>query len=190
MQKQFALRSLLIQFLLSETKTRMNPKLCKRLAMTESPPQRSRRISLGSDEHHVPAKASVRDEAALLLSIADIAKSELRFCDMDDLWKEDDKIPILPKFPTLSSIVKAKGFPTRKQSLSELISSAPQEILYPANKIRSVSIDNPNESPRARTPSPMTPSTSVMVTPIQPPRLTIRKVRRSAARCQDIPTRH
>ena len=141
----------------------------------------------GSDEEHASDKNSVRDEAALLLSIADIAKSELRFVDMADLWKDPERDGLLPpKFPTLSSSnVSPKRLPQHRTALVDLISSPPDTDLYPSNRVRAVSIDALNEDARARTPSPVSPLTATpLVTPIQTPRLTLRKPRRASTRAK------
>ena len=151
----------------------MNPKLCKRFALTGSPGTRT--ISIGSENEQTRTStvfsqsASVRDQAALLLSIADIAKSEVR--DLSTLW--DDKAEGLPKFPLLSSDKsrnKHKWFTPRAESLSELLASGATSNRENDDKynprIRTVSIDTPDAT--MRTTSPLGPAPN-LVSPVHSP---------------------
>lgn len=115
-----------------------NPKLCKRLALAGPPG--SRTISIGSESEL--EKASVRD-ATLLLSIADICKSEIRIGGLSNLWRDD---LTLPKFPCLSdpAQLENKILVPRTESLREFMSSSGMD-LYPSTRIRSVSFDSPRK---------------------------------------------
>ena len=169
----------------TSTTTTMNPKLCKRLSREAAG---SRRVSMGSpsDLNLGFSKTSVRDEAALLLSIADIAKSEIGSGDITDLWAaEDDKFS-LPKFPELSSSspnVEPKLLTPIPEAFSDHTmptSLSPDSIMdtYPMNRIRSVSIeiDSPVDDKllllhhRSTSPHPGLTSEPNRVSPVASPR--------------------
>lgn len=127
----------------------MNPKLCKRLALATGSPVRSTEgvfyttiggSSLGggaNDEQY--EKTSVRD-AALLLSIADICKSEIKTGGLGNLWRDDLTLPDFPCLLDKSDKSSSKFLTPRTESLGDLIRT---EDLYPSNRIRAVSIDSP-----------------------------------------------
>jgi hypothetical protein len=163
----------------------MNPKLCRRLLGSQGTQVRT--IPSASDEETGFAKTSVRDQAALLLSIADIAKSELGSSGLTDLWEDNEDFP---KFPLLwgGPDVSAKLLlapRTEAPLLTDILSKAPATALYPSNRVRTVSIDSPYETTstllysRSRTPSPVSLAAEVVtpVTPMQSPRLPVRKQR-------------
>lgn len=172
----------------------MNPKLCKRYgglpstAPTEQ--QQQRTVSIGSEielsKGDKNEKTSVRD-AALLLSIADICKSEIKRGGLNNLWRDDLS---LPRFPSLGSpkeddsklLSPRTGSPP--QSLREFMRSSAGTDIASANRLRSVSFDSPtrhmmeeedNEQGQqgSPTPAPLTFSFSPLVTPHQAPRRTI-----------------
>jgi len=122
------------------------------------------------------SKTSVRDQAALLLSIADIAKSEIKTCP-SALSDEQDSFP---KFPFLGDNRSKCLTPHHNDSLRELLTP------YPSGRIRAVSMDTP-EGDR-RTPSPLlSPPALVTVAPVTPisGRLSHRSLRLSAKARQE-----
>jgi len=151
-----------------ETSETMNPTRCKRFVLTGPPGTRT--ISIGSENEKASTfsqSTSVRDEAALLLSIADIAKSEIR--GGSTLW--DDVDEGLPKFPLLSSdrTSHTKWFTPRAESLSMLLASGATSKLESEDntRIRAVSIDAPVNT-SMRTASPLGPAPN-LVSPMHSP---------------------
>ncbi|GAX12093.1 hypothetical protein FisN_15Lh215 [Fistulifera solaris] len=140
----------------------MNPKLNKRFA-----------FAIQRAPMHEPSdgfsKTSVRDQAALLLSIADIAKSEMKSGDRM-LWKDDEE---LPKFPVLlGSAFKLRDKTPREHRSSavpSMLISAPPVSTHASSRARTVSLDLVEQSRMGanRTPSPltMTEGQKVPVTP-------------------------
>lgn len=129
----------------------MHPKqLHKRVVSDE---KASRRFAVGTNDF---SKASLRNEAALLLSIADIAQSELTTCpsalsDHQDLETAPSP-PVLPKFPSLSCS-SAKYDPT--DGLRVFRYGANALMGNGTLRIRSVSIEDSPGSHERRTPSPL-----------------------------------
>lgn len=117
----------------------MNPKLNKRVPLTcRSNPGAT---ALPSENARF-TKTSVRDQAVLLLSIADIAKTEITKDGLSALWFDDEGI--LPKFPTLSDPSVAgeyKWLTPRPESLNNLLSQHPSTGALPAKRARAVSIE-------------------------------------------------
>jgi hypothetical protein len=128
----------------------MNPKLCKRLALATGSPVRSTEgafytttisgnsLGCGANDEQFE-KTSVRD-AALLLSIADICKSEIKTGGLGNLWRDDLTLPDFPCLLAKSDKNPSKFLTPRTESLGDLIRT---EDLYPSNRIRAVSIDSP-----------------------------------------------
>ena len=127
----------------------MNPKLCKRLIPKEESTSMVRSSLVTSpfqtDREQKPpffSKTSVRDQAALLLSVTEIARSELqRFPEHGLLmWDSDDKLSPMPYLPLAP----------RTEPMNNVMSAAfciptefnrHEDLLPPANRFRSVSID-------------------------------------------------
>ena len=135
----------------------MHPKqLHKRLVSDES--------EITAIETDESSKTSLVDEATLLLSIADIAQSELRTCP-SALSDSQDDVPtpcLLPKFPLLGARYDSKGMVSRSDSLRGLLCGSSSVLGTGTLRVRSVSIeDSPWNSPRVirisapRTPSPL-----------------------------------
>jgi len=137
----------------------MNPKLCKRLALTGPPGSASLQVAANESELH----SSVLDQAALLLSIAEIAKSEIRSDGMRALWDEDEELPLFPRLTYRQELIP--------QSRSKEDAERENELCYPANRVRSVSIDSPTYKSTFgllnRTHSPMELPKSIFATPGQ-----------------------
>ena len=148
----------------------MNPKLCKRLGLP-GVHQHARGKPLFRS---VPITENLETskEAALLLSIADICQSEIQHSG-SNLWRDD---LTLPSFPYLSEDeeedqVKPK-LPERKvDSLYSFISTPiSTEQFYPANRIRSVSLDqSPKSIELTALPSGDAISTPAVVSPVSRP---------------------
>jgi len=155
-------------------------------------------VSDAKASHHLSAigtndfsKTSLRNEAALLLSIADIAQSELTTCpsalsDHHD-FETSPTLRFLPKFPSLSCS-SAKYDP--KSTMSPQTDSL-RGLLYGANtlmgtgssRIRSVSIEDSPTGQDRRTPSPLacppTLGSPALVTPTPKSKPSIRCARLS-----------
>ncbi len=115
------------------------------------------------------SKTSVRDQAALLLSIADIAKSEMKSGDRM-LWKGDEELPKLPLLLGSAFSLRDKTpREHRSSSLNSMLISAPPVSTYTSSRARTVSLDLVEQSRMGgnRTPSPltMTEGQQVPVTP-------------------------
>jgi hypothetical protein len=111
-------------------------------------------------------KTSVRDQAALLLSIADICNSEITRFPLA-LSYDDDSDDGIPKFPLLEERdekhVKWNTYHT--DSLNSLLVSASS---YPSNRIRTVSMDA-QDFKILRAPSPLaSPPSLVNAVPVTP----------------------
>lgn len=151
----------------------MNPKLCKRFAFS-SPGGRS--IPIVSETEI--KKTSIQSDASLLLSIADICKSEIKTGGLVNLWRDD---LTLPNFPCLSdATTDAKALTPRTESLRDFMSTAGNDI-YPSNRVRSVSIDSPrlDTVDERKVESPVSfsgaPTVSPLHTPVSNRRLPFRK---------------
>lgn len=121
----------------------MHPKLMKCFSLAKHP----RLVSIGSEHDTCASPSSVRDEAQLLLSIADICRSEIKHDGLSAIWGG------MPNIPTLSNSEeppKPISPAPRTESLRELVAHAfsREEPL----RIRSVSIDDQDHptSPRFR----------------------------------------
>jgi hypothetical protein len=112
----------------------MHPKFKKRFA--QMGPITGRTVSIGSEDDI--EKTSVRD-AALLLSIADICKSEIKTGGLANIWRDD---LTLPKFPCLGeeSLPDQKFLAPRTESLVDFLSNSGRSF---CQRTRSVSIDSP-----------------------------------------------
>ena len=159
-------------------KLNMHPKqLHKRLVSNEE-----KEFHLAAIEMEDFSKASLCDEAALLLSIADIAQCELTTCPsaLSDNQDEEPAPRLLPKFPSLRANCGPKSSAFPSESLQGLLYGSKTMLGTEAIRIRSVSIE---ESPAtssheilksvrstARTPSPLacppTLGSPNLVTPI------------------------
>jgi hypothetical protein len=114
-------------------------------------------------------KTSVRDQAALLLSIADICNSEISKFPMA-LSYDDDSDDGLPKFPLLeekdAKHVKWNTYHT--DSLNSLLVRATSYPLHPSNRVRTVSMDA-QDFKILRAPSPLaSPPALVKAIPVTP----------------------
>ena len=142
----------------------MNPRLIKRFAFA------TQRASM-SEPSDGFSKTSVRDQAALLLSIADIANSELQSGERV-LWKDDEELPNFPLLLGSAFSLRGKA-PSEEQhrstSLTNMLISAPPLSACSSSRARTVSLDivEHNRMGGNRTPSPltMTGSQQVPVTP-------------------------
>jgi len=142
----------------------MNPKLCKRFT-TLTPKGNShahpnRTISIGSEGEVSKKTPEVRD-AELLLSIADICKSEIKSGGMANLWRDD---LTLPEFPCLSPSGdsanedeerESKFLSPRADTLCGFVQSSGQHMIGTAagdgERLRSVSFDNTSPLHRGMT---------------------------------------
>jgi hypothetical protein len=119
----------------------MNPKLNKRFPRART--FESGTHSIGSGENDARfAKTSVRDQAVLLLSIADIAKTEINNDGLSALWEDDEGIPKFPKLAELD-VTDYKWLTPRTETLKDLIAGAERSSTnpYPSSRARSVSIE-------------------------------------------------
>jgi hypothetical protein len=121
----------------------MNPKLNKHFP-------RPRAVELGAlananDNDVRFTKTSVRDQAVLLLSIADIAKTEINKDGLAALWVGDEGIPNFPMLTGPNVTTDYKGLTPRPDTLCDLISTSASTSTtgnsYHASRIRSVSIE-------------------------------------------------
>lgn len=117
----------------------MNPKLCKRLGLPGIHGHGHTLFrSISSPENSETSK-----EAALLLSIADICKSEINHGGMTNLWRDDLTLPSFPYLSDDDDYDKPKLPERRLDSLYSLITTpVAADQFYPANRIRSVSVDH------------------------------------------------
>ena len=129
----------------------MNPKLNKHFPRVRT--SEAGTLSIGGEENDNArfTKTSVRDQAVLLLSIADIAKTEINNDGLSTLWFEDEDIP---KFPKLSEPHASdfKWLTPRTETLKDLIVGAMNTSSdhYPSNRVRSVSIEYSPEQHSSR----------------------------------------
>jgi hypothetical protein len=153
----------------------MNPKLSKRILPRGS--AGTRRVSLGSERDLNGPDNSVRNEAVLLLSIADIVKTEIN--SDSDVWSDNKD---LPKFPLLSSVTNnthTKLTPKiESESITDVISLAPVSVTGTySSRVRSVSMDS-NTGLRSMSPQCTArfatnfPNT---ITPVSSPKLTYKR---------------
>jgi hypothetical protein len=135
----------------------MNPKLNKRFPHARSS-QAGTILSIGGENDNARfTKTSVRDQAVLLLSIADIAKTEINKDGLSNLWVDDEDFP---RFPKLSepSVSDFKWLTPRTETLKDLIMDTSSDH-YPSNRLRAVSIEYSPEQHSSRferTTSPLT----------------------------------
>jgi hypothetical protein len=154
----------------------MNPNFRKRLALAGPPGTGSIEVGVAKNDRTF-SEPSVRDQAALLLSIADIAKSEIHDNGLQALWWDDGKI--LPLFPKLSETAHGgehMRLAPRTDSLQGLLvasSMEEQKQHLPSNRVRLVSLDMDTtyEHEDWRTTSPVSLNTSKinLVSPMQSP---------------------
>jgi hypothetical protein len=119
----------------------MNPKLNKHFPRART--SEAGTLSIGGENDNARfTKTSVRDQAVLLLSIADIAKTEITNDGFSALWVDDEDIPMFPKLsePNVSDF---KWLTPRTETLKDLIVGAMNTSSdhYPSNRVRSVSIE-------------------------------------------------
>jgi hypothetical protein len=116
----------------------MHPKLCKRLGLPGVHGHGKalfRTVSLTEN-------TETSKDAALLLSIADICKSEISHGGMNNLWRDDLTLPSLPYLSDEEDEHAKPKLPERRlDSLFSLISPVTADQFYPANRIRAVSLD-------------------------------------------------
>jgi|UPI000581A2A7 hypothetical protein len=166
----------------------MNPKLCKRLNLPGSSGNHQPRLLNDNLEQQSMrqregfSQASVRDSAALLLSIADIAKSEIHSDGFSCLWDDGDKPNgLLPSFPTLLSYPSRQSntnenkhltLTPRAESLQDylsLVSSSTSQLssdeVPPISRVRSVSMDAHDWKDHDRTTSPVVSPASKTILP-------------------------
>lgn len=130
----------------------MNPKLNKRFAFG------NQRVALTETSDSF-SKTSVRDQAALLLSVADIAKSELTSGEKS-LWKDIEDLPMFPLLLGSSFSLHSKTPREQQHSSTSLtdmiISAAPARGSLPSSRARTVSLDIAEHTRMEnRTPSPV-----------------------------------
>jgi hypothetical protein len=158
----------------------MNPKLCKRHNLPLGGKQGKLPLSPLRRVENDREKTSVQD-AALLLSIADICKSEIRQGGMTNLWRDD---LTLPAFPYLSESDDEEESANNKPKLpacrfdsarSFLSTPMATEQFYPANRVRAVSLDQTHKS-LLEPDSPTTGSqqSAVVITPTIMPLASLR----------------
>jgi hypothetical protein len=128
----------------------MNPKLNKRFPYART--SEAGTLSIGGENNNSRfTKTSVRDQAVLLLSIADIAKTEINNDGLSVMWVGDEDIP---KFPKLSEPHASdfKWLTPRTETLKDLIVGAMNTSSdhYPSNRVRSVSIEYSPEQHSSR----------------------------------------
>lgn len=120
----------------------MNPKLNKHFPRARTSEAGTLSMIGGENDNARFTKTSVRDQAVLLLSIADIANTEINNDGFSALWVGDEGIP---KFPKLSepSASDFKWLTPRTETLKDLIVGAMNASSdhYPSNRVRSVSIE-------------------------------------------------
>ena len=167
----------------------MHPKqLHKRLVSNE------KEFQLAAVAMEASFQTSLSDEAALLLSIADIAQCELTTCPsaLSDDQDEEPRLRLLPKFPSL----KAKCNPLPSESLGGLLYGSKTTLEPEALRIRSVSIEeSPSTSSREilniRS-APLTPSPLACAPILGNPNLVTPTPSKPAIRCARLfaKTRH
>lgn len=113
------------------------------------------------------SKTSLCNEAALLLSIADIAQCELTTCPsaLSDNQDEESAPRLLPKFPSLTANCDTKSMAIPSESLRRLLYGSKTMLGTDPLRIRSVSIEESpstssyetlqNNRSTPRTPSPL-----------------------------------
>lgn len=107
--------------------------------------------TVGTSDSVRVSKTSLRDQAALLLSIADIAQSEITTCP--SALSDDSSFP--PCFPSLDGTTHMKCLTPRKDSLRGLLYSANSKP--GPSRLRAVSIDTSSMDivGNRHTPSPL-----------------------------------
>jgi hypothetical protein len=120
----------------------MNPKLNKRFPRARTFESGTHSIGRSGENDARFAKTSVRDQAVLLLSIADIAKTEINNDGLSALWEDDEGIPKFPKLAELD-VTDYKWLTPRTETLKDLIAGAERSSTnpYPSSRARSVSIE-------------------------------------------------
>jgi hypothetical protein len=126
----------------------MNPKLNKRFPHART--SEAGTLSIGGENNNALfTKASVRDQAVLLLSIADIAKSEINSDGLSKLWVDDEDLPKFPKLSGQANVSDFKWLTPRTETLKDLIMDTSSDH-YPSNRVRAVSIEYSPEQHSSR----------------------------------------
>jgi hypothetical protein len=173
----------------------MNPKLIKRFPYART--SEAGTLSIGGENYDARfTKTSVRDQAVLLLSIADIAKTEINNDGLSALWVGDEDIP---KFPKLSepNVSDFKWLTPRTETLKGLIVGITNTSSdhYPSSRIRSVSIEYSPEQHSSRferTASPLSlgPPEGIIANLVSPGVSPLSKNRRLPFRKQSLRLSH
>jgi hypothetical protein len=126
----------------------MNPKLNKHFPRVRT--SEAGTLSIGGENDNARfTKTSVRDQAVLLLSIADIAKTEINNDGLSKMWLEEEDIPKFPQLSEQPNVSDLKWLTPRTETLKDLIMDTSSDH-YPSNRVRAVSIEYSPEQHSSR----------------------------------------